>query len=86
MRIRVDYVVAAFVVGVPFRSADPVPVPASGASGALSLSVCCQQGHFCCCSGSIACSAGTREFMVEVLLVWMVVWESLNFLAYIRNR
>jgi len=85
-RLPVNFMVAAFVVGVAFNLLIPFGSGIGGIPGRY-LYPLIPAAAFLLVFGMEQMLARERaRFMAEVLLVWMVVWESLNFLAYIQNR
>ena len=86
VRIRVNFVVAAFVIGVAVNLLIPFGSGIGGVPGRY-LYPLLPVGAFLLLFGIDRLLRRERaRFVAEVLLVWMVVWESLNFLAYIQNR
>ncbi len=85
-RLRVNFVTAAFVIGVAVNLFIPFGSGIGGVPGRY-LYTLLPVGCFLLIFGIDRLLRRRRAlFFTEVLLVWMLVWESLNFLAYIRNR
>ncbi len=84
--IRVNFVVAALVIGVAANLLIPFGSGIGGVPGRY-LYPLLPVGAFLLMFGIDRLLRRERaQFMAEVLLAWMIVWESLNFLAYIQNR
>lgn len=84
-RLRVNFVTAAFVIGVAVNLFIPFGSGIGGVPGRYFYTLL-PVGCFLLIFGIDRLLRRRRAlFFAEVLLVWMLVWESLNFLAYIRN-
>ena len=80
-----NFITAAFVIGVAVNLFIPFGSGIGGVPGRY-LYPLLPVGCFLLVFGIDRLLRRRRAlFFAEVLLVWMLVWESLNFLAYIRN-
>ncbi len=86
VQIRVMFVLVAFVVGVAAILLMPFGSGIGGVPGRY-LYPLLPAGAFLLMFGIDRLLRRERaQFFSELMLVWMILWESLNFLAYIRNR
>jgi len=85
-RLSVNFVVAAFVIGAAVTALIPFGSGIGGVPGRYFYPLL-PVGSVLLMFG-IERLLGRRRalFVSELLLVWMVVWESLNLLAYIQSR
>ncbi|MHB8859337.1 MAG: glycosyltransferase family 39 protein [Thermoleophilia bacterium] len=84
--VRINFAVLAFVVGALVTVLIPFGSGIGGVPGRY-LYPLLPLGAFLLLFGIERLLERDRaRFMVEALLVWMVIWESLNFLAFIQNR
>lgn len=85
VQIRVLFVVFAFVIGVAVNLVLPFGSGIGGVPGRY-LYALMPVGAFLLMFGIDRLLRRERAlFLAELLLMWMVVWESLNFLAYVKN-
>lgn len=86
VRVRVVFLLIAFGLGVGVNLLLPFGSGIGGVPGRYLYPVM-PTGLFLILFGiDRLLRRGRARFMAEALLVWMVVWESVNFLAYIQNR
>lgn len=84
-RIKINFAVLAFVVGAAVTVLIPFGSGIGGVPGRY-LYPLLPLGAFLLLFGIERLLQRKRaRFMVEMLLVWLFIWESLNFLAYIQN-
>jgi 4-amino-4-deoxy-L-arabinose transferase-like glycosyltransferase len=86
VRVRVNFVVVAFVIGVAFNLLIPFGSGIGGVPGRYLYPLLPVGAALLLFGIDRLLGRERARFTTEVLLVWMVVWESLNFLAYIQNR
>ncbi|MBI5870049.1 MAG: hypothetical protein HZB44_03685 [Actinobacteria bacterium] len=84
-RLPMNFVVAAFVIGVAVTLLIPFGSGIGGVPGRY-LYPLLPLGSVLLIFGLERLLGRRAYFVCELLLVWMVVWESFNFLAYIQNR
>ncbi len=86
VQIRVMFLLVAFVVGVAANLLMPFGSGIGGVPGRY-LYPLLPAGAFLLMFGIDRLLRRERaRFFSELMLVWMILWESLNFLVYIRNR
>ncbi len=84
-RMSINFIVTAFAIGALVIILIPFGSGIGGVPGRY-LYPLLPMGTFLLMFGIDRLLWRERaRFMAEALLLWMVVWESLNFLAYIRN-
>ncbi|MHB1391136.1 MAG: phospholipid carrier-dependent glycosyltransferase [Thermoleophilia bacterium] len=85
VRIRVLFMVLTFVIGVGVNLLLPFGSGIGGVPGRY-LYPLMPVGAFLLMFGIDRLLKRERaQFLAELLLIWLVVWESLNFLAYVKS-
>ena len=86
VQMRVMFIGAAFVIGVAINLFMPFGSGIGGVPGRY-LYPMIPVSMFLILFGIDRLLRRERaQFVAEALLAWMVVWESINFLAYLQNR
>ncbi len=86
VQVRVMFLLVAFFVGVASNLLMPFGSGIGGVPGRYLYPLLPAAAFLLMFGIDRLLRRERAQFLSELFLVWMVLWESLNFLAYIRNR
>jgi len=85
-RMRIMFVSLAFIVGLAINLLLPFGSGIGGVPGRYLYPIMPAMAFLLMFGVERLLGREKARFLVEIMLVWLIVWESLNLLAYTQNR